>query len=172
MDFEAAFARLLEGAAQDMQKDFAIQRDTLVEGRWVAMEARFDMTFERKPFGLIPTGNMTHSHEVCLFVPVPTLDEAQLTQLLEYLSRVQDTQVQLDKWHEFTMVTLVIATEQMDRALVKPLRRHHDQREYPAPNTGWSLARVAVIDLTARKAHVNADGKPVADRMSATLKRL
>ncbi len=170
MDFDTAFAQFLENAAQDMGKDFTITRDTLVEGRWVAMDARFNMSFERKPFGLIPTGNFTHSHEICLFIPMKTVQLAGLEELLAYLAQVQERQVKLDKWHEFTMLTLVIATEHADKDAIKALRKHQDERQYKV--SGWSSARVVVANLSDGKSHCNKHGKPAQQRLQSSLKRI
>ncbi len=170
MNFDTAYARFLENAAQDMGKEFKITRDTLVEGRWVAMDARFDMSFERKPFGLIPTGNFTHSHEICLFVPMKSLTAAEMEEMLGYLAKVQDQQVKLDKWHEFTMLTLILLTENADKTAVKALRKHQDERQYKVG--GWSSARVVVVDLSDGKSHCNKHGKPAQQRLQSSLKRI
>lgn len=171
-DFNALFSRLLDLIEQDMQKDFTVRRDALIEGRWVALDASFDLESERKPLGLIPTGFVTHCHERCLFIPAEHLTADDLAQALDYITRVHDNLVVPDSNHEFSLFSLVLVTDHFDRALHKQLKKYTHDVQHDPPLRGWSTVRVAVVDLPAGTVFTNKLGAPLGDRMKATLKRL
>lgn len=171
-DFSSLFDRLLDLAEQDMRPHFSLQRDTLVEGRWVALEAFFDLDGERKTFGLIPTGRRTHCHERCLFIPIEHLTEEDLAEALSYITRVHDHLVAPDKTHEFSLFSLVIVSDGVDKKLRKPLHKYiHDVRHKP-PHAGWSSVRVAVVDLPRGTVRTNHMGAALGDRLKPTLEKL
>ncbi|MCB6366132.1 hypothetical protein LI291_08105 [Intestinibacillus massiliensis] len=171
-DFAAATARLLELAAQDMGEHFTLRRDALVEGRYVALDAAFDLDGERKPFGLIPTGVTTHCHERCLFVPAEKLTAEGLDEALGYITRVHDNLVAPDGSHEFSLFSLVLVTADFDRALLRRLKKFSHDMRHEAPAAGWSAVRVAVVDLSKNAILTNKMGGPLGDRLKPTLRRL
>lgn len=170
MGFNAAYPNLLKAVEKDMPADFEFSRDALIAGRWVALAARFDVISERKLFGIMPTGNKTHCHELCLFMPTPALDEPHFTDLTEYFKMVQKIEIQLDRAHEFTMFSFVLLTDtRPSAALQKKIRTFTDERKY---QFGWSSARIVVADLQTHKMYHNKFGAPVAERLRTSLKHL
>lgn len=172
-NFSERFARFLDIAQEDMAKGFQFQRDAMVAGRWVAMKAWFDLANERKVLGLVPTGNITHSFEYCMFIPVEKLDGEKLEEFLSYITQAHNTLVHPDSEHEFTMVSLVIATDgPFERELNKRIRDFSLEVHYKPPKNGWSTVRVAAVDLAHGKITVNRLGSALADRLKPTVKRL
>lgn len=168
--FTAALSHLLELVEQDMRQNFEIRRDVLVEGRYVALEAAFDIEGERKPFGLISTGNMTHCHERCLFVPIEALTASGLEEALAYITQVHDHLVAPDASHEFSLFSLVLVTHDLPRALRAPLRKYAHSKRYET--AGWSTVRVAAIDLSNGAIVSNKMGAALGDRLKPTVRRM
>ncbi|MGE4547934.1 MAG: hypothetical protein AB7C89_00105 [Intestinibacillus sp.] len=171
-DFSALFEQLLNAAEEDMRKDFTTRRDTLVEGRWIALDASFDLEGERKPFGLIPTGVKTHCHERCLFIPMQELTGEGLEEALDYITRVHDNLVEADQLHEFSLFSLVLVTDHFDHSLHKRVKKYAHDVRHQAPARGWSSVRVAVVDLSAGTILTNKLGDTLGDRLRPTVKRL
>lgn len=171
-DFSKQFERMLDLAEADMRKDFTLRRDALVEGRWIALDASFDLEGERKPFGLIPTGVKTHCHERCLFMPAESLTEEGLEEALDFITRVHDNLVNANQTHEFSLFSLVLVTDRFDRSLHKRLRKYAHDKRHQAPSRGWSSVRVAVVDLSAGTILTNKLGAPLGDRLKPTVQKL
>ena len=171
-DFSKLFERLLELAEEDMRKDFTLRRDALVEGRWIALVAYFDLEGERKPFGLIPTGVKTHCHERCLFMPAEGLTGEDLEEALNFISRVHDNLVDANQTHEFSLFSLVLVTDHFDRTLHKRLKKYAHDVRHRSPARGWSSVRVAVVDLSAGTILTNKLGAPLGDRLRQTVQQL
>lgn len=172
-DFSGAMGRFLQCAQTDMNKTFHITRDALVAGRWVPLEAWFDVEGERKPFGILPTGNFTHCFEYCLFLPAEQLGAAELAAFLDFALRAHDELVDPNEQHEFTIVSLVLLTAgPVDRAALRRLKRFSCERQYKRPQQGWSSVRVAAVDLEGRTIVSNRFGSALADRLKPTLARL
>ncbi len=172
-DFESACARFLTLCEQDLKAPFVCERDALIEGRWTPLYAQFTLNTERKVFGIMSTGNHTHSHEYCIFLPVERVDEAGLDELLAYLGRVRNSCVQPDHSHEFSLVSLVLVTGGApDRAVAKRIKKLVEDVQYREPQRGWSSVRVALVDLERRKMVCNRAGTALADRMKSALQKL
>lgn len=170
MDFDAEYVRFLESVAQDMQKDFTISRDTMIAGRWVPLSARFDLRTERKLFGIMPTGNFSHSHEICVFIPIRQLDDTHFTEMLTYFETVQKSELVLDAEHEFTIFTLVLLHEgSLSSSLQKSLRRLDLDRKL---QYGFTNVRVVAVDLQDYKVCVNKVGAAAADRLKPSIQRM
>ncbi len=172
-DFQNAFARFLALCEHDLSAPFVCTRDALVEGRWTPLYAQFTLETERKVFGIMSTGNFTHSHEHCLFLPAEQLDEAALDELLGYIRTVRDSRVLPDSAHEFSLVSLVLVCGGApDRAVVKRIKKLDEDVQYRAPQGGWSSVRVALVDLEGRKMYANRAGLALASRMKDALHKL
>lgn len=172
-DFNDAFTRFLELAQQDMASTFVFRRDAMVAGRWVALYASFDVRGERKPFGMIPTGNFTHCFEHCVFLPAERLDETALDELLKYIAHAHDTLVQPDGVHEFSLVSLVLATHgALTREMLKKIKKYQLDKRYKKPQNGWSSVRLAVADLEHGTVAANRAGSALADRLKPTLQKM
>lgn len=172
-DFESACARFLTLCEQDLKAPFVCERDALIEGRWTPLYAQFTLDTERKVFGIMPTGNSTHCHEYCVFLPVERPNEAVLDELLSYIRKVRDSRVKPDRTHEFSLVSLVLVTGGApERAVTKPIKKLVEDVQYRDPQRGWSSVRVALVDLEGRKMVFNRAGTALADRMKDALQKL
>lgn len=170
--FDETFERLLLAVEADMGEPFTLRRDAMVAGRWVALTARFGLDGERRIFGLISTGSSTHCHEICLFLPAETLDDAALDGLLAYIEQVHEQEVRPDAAHEFTMVSLVIAAGSVDAKQQKRIKKYSFEKRYKKPQNGWSTTRLAVVDLSNDKIYANLAGTALRDRLLPSMKKL
>lgn len=172
-NFESACTHFLALCEQDLKAPFVCEHDTLVEGRQIPLYAHFTLDTERMVFGIMPTGNRTHSHEYCMFFPVERLDEMMVDMFLAYACKVRDSYVQPDRAHEFSLVSLVFVTRGApDRAVAKRIKKLVEDVQYREPQRGWSSVRVALVDLEGRKMIFNRAGTALAARMKGALQKL
>lgn len=169
--FEQKFEHLLTAIESDMHDPFSLHRDAMVAGRWVALDASFGLNAERRIFGMVPTGNMSHCQETCLFLPFETLTLSTLEEQQRYAARVVEETVQPDATHEFSMVSLVLATNAMDKALQKPIKKYTHDIRYALPQRGWASVRLAIIDLSDGKIYANLAGSSLRDRLLPSVKK-
>ena len=158
MDFSTEFVALRDRLAAGQDKLFTSRQNVEIAGRMAALMSTFEARSTRKILGLMPTGGSGHAHEYRLLFAVPTLDEAALEDWWQYALQTADELVKPDKNHDFSLISLMLAAGDIDKAALKKLKKLADERRFEGGKHGWSSVRVAVIDLGAHKVHTNRMG--------------
>ena len=158
MDFSTEFVALRERIVQEQDKAFVCKQNVEVAGRVAALVSTFDSVAQRKLLGVVPTGGSSHAHEYRLLFAVPTLDETTLDDWWEYALQVEQALVQPDLGHDFSLVSVILATGAVSRPVQKKLRKLASERQYKGAQAGWSSVRIAVVGLEGRDIHTNRMG--------------
>lgn len=169
MDFSTEFVALRDRLLAGQDKAFVSSRNAEIAGRAAAMLSTFDLSAERKLFGLMPTGNSGHAHEYRLLFAVPALDEALLQDWWQYAQSAERELVRPDRNHDFSIVSLILAVGAVEKNALKSLKKLNAEREFKNGQSGWSSVRMAVIDLSAHKVHTNRMGDPLKNILNPFL---
>ena len=163
-NFPESFVSFCSRVEQSLPHQFSCARMTDYCGRIAALSAEFSTSEKKKLMGLMPTKQITHCHEFRLVYAVPVMDLPALEDWWEFARQVQHEIVPADPTHEFSMVSLILVSGQVDPAAVKKLKNRASELRYTAPGTsGWSSVRVALVDLDRRKVHINRMGGPLRE---------
>lgn len=164
MDFSAEFIGLRNRLVQKLDPAFVSAQNTEVAGRTAALFSRFDVTSEKKLLGMMSMGTSSHAHEYRLLFAEPELNTAALADWWEYAKRAEQALVQPDAAHDFSILSFILASRQVERDIQKKVRRLAAERQFENGKYGWSSIHFAVVDLEARKIYTN--------RMGASLKNI
>lgn len=162
-DFPTAFVSLRD-KMQTTWHEINHESNVMLCGKTVALHSWFDSTAEVALLGVMKTGGTTHSHEHRALLGMPDLTEAGLTDAWAYVQKLQEELVQADEDHGFTIISLTIATQNLDTKLHKAIHKMYNDVQYRGAQAGWSNIRVCVVDL--------ATGKCVTDKCGAVLGNL
>ncbi|MGM9611870.1 MAG: hypothetical protein ACI3XZ_00050 [Butyricicoccus sp.] len=162
-NFSENFIEFVNRVEQALPKQFVPVRMTEHNGRVAALTAEYSISEKRKLMGIMPTGSTSHCHEFRLLYAVPTMDLAALEDWWEFARGVQREIVPVDPLHEFSMVSLILVSGEVDKAVIRKLKGKASELRYDKPNAGWSSVRIALVDLESRKIHVNRMGAPLRD---------
>lgn len=162
-NFSESFVEFCNRVEQSLPAQFTCARMTEYNGRIAALAAEFSTSEKKKLMGLMPTKQVTHCHEFRLVYAVPVMDLATLEEWWEFARQLQREIVPADPTHEFSMVSLILVAGEVDPAAAKKLKNRASELRYSAPASGWSSVRVALVDLSHRKIHVNRMGGPLRD---------
>lgn len=158
MDFSTEFVALRERLLQGQDKAFVSRQNAEVAGRIAALTSTFDITAQRKLLGVVPTGGAGHAHEYRLLFAVPELDEDVLAEWWAYALRVEQALIRPDAAHDFSLLSIILATGSVSRPVQKKLRRLSSERQYKGEQAGWSSVRMAVVGLEGREIYTNRVG--------------
>ena len=161
MDFSTEFVAFRDRMLAGQDKAFTVQMSAQVAGRMAASFSSFRVDSERKLLGLVPLGNTNHAHEYRLLFAVPELDAQSLQDWWKYAEAAERELVKPDRAHEFSIVSIILVTEKLDRTVPKKLKKLMGGRDFSNIGRGWSSVRMAVIDLAERKIHVSRTGDPL-----------
>lgn len=169
MDFATEFTALRGRLREGQDKKFESTENKPLSGRIAALYSTFSLHEDRKILGIMPTGGTSHAHEYRALFAAPTLDEVSLNEWWEYAKQLENDLVEPDRSHEFSIVSLILVAEQIDRAAQKKLKRLGQERHYDKPQNGWSTIRFAVVELPARKVYTNRMGEPLKNILKPIL---
>ena len=158
MDFYTEFFAVRDKLLHGQDAHFHSRQNVSVAGRPAALLSEFTSRSPRCILGLMPTGASGHAHEYRLLFAVPVLDEAALADWWQYAGQVCDELVQPDENHDFSLISLILAAGQIDKAAAKKLKKLSDERKFDSGKHGWASIRLAVIDLPTHKIHTNRMG--------------
>ena len=150
MDFSAEFVAFRDRLLEGQDKAFVSRQNVQVAGRMAALLSSFGVDSERKFLGLMPLGNSSHAHEYRLLFAAPELDEQALEDWWVYACE--------DASHEFSIVSLILATGTVDKAVQKKLKKLTGGRDFSSMGRGWSSVRIAAVGLDEHKAYTNRMG--------------
>ncbi|MCQ5130794.1 hypothetical protein NE562_14085 [Butyricicoccus faecihominis] len=169
MDFSTEFIALRDRLRAGQDAKFESTENMSLLGRMAALYSTFSLKEERKILGIMPTGGTSHAHEYRALFAAPTLDETGLNDWWEYAKQLENDLVEADLSHEFSIISLILVAEQLDRTVQKKLKRLGQERHYDKPQNGWSTIRFAVVELPARKIHTNRMGEPLKNILKPLL---
>lgn len=163
-NFPIYFAAWRNAIEKNLDSVFQHTRNISIADRLTALHAWFDSDTELKMLGVIPVGGPpVHSHEHRLLFAVPHLDRAAFDDWWAYAQQVQETLVEPNASHQFTLISIILVCETAERAALNRLRWRASEITYHKPQNGWSSVRFAVIDAKNEKIFCNRAGKPLAD---------
>lgn len=167
-NFPTYFATWRDQIEQNLDPSFQHTRNVSVANRLTALHAWFDSNTELKMMGVIPLGGPpVHSHEHRLVFAVPHFDRAALDDWWEYAKQVQNTLVQSDASHQFTLISIILVCSTADSSALSRLRWRASEVTYRKPQNGWSSIRFAVINAASDKITSNRAGAPLVDLLRA-----
>ena len=86
-------------------------------------------------------------------------DYAHVQELADYLKQqVSAELVKPDENHDFSLLSVILAAGEIDKSVLKKLKKLSDERKYQSGKHGWSSIRLAVVDLDTHKVHTNRMG--------------
>ena len=159
MDFSSEFVALRDRMQAALDAEFVSRRNAEVAGRTAALISSFSVSTEKRMFGLIPTGKSTHAHEYRLLFAAPGLTEASLADWWQYAQAAVGELVKPDEDHSFSLVSLILASDGVDKAVQKKAKKLSREKQYD--EGGWSAIRLAVVDLSEGKTYTNTSGEPL-----------
>lgn len=171
MDFSAEFIGLRDRFMKGLDPAFVSEQNAEVAGRVAALYSRFDVTTEKKLLGMMPMGASSHAHEYRLLFAEPVLNTAALADWWDYAKRAEQTLVQPNAAHGFSILSFIVATQQVERDIQKKVRRLSAERQFENGKYGWSSIHFAVVDLEARKIYTNRMGAPLKNIMQPILRK-
>ncbi len=164
-DFAQKAEEYLLRAEKQYQPPFETEYQVEYCGEVFPMVSQFQKREDRYMFGL-KSGIATEGlcGEKCFFSCCETLDKAALDKYQALFRQIQDEQVPAaDSAHDFTLISLVVCTQHVSRAMQRAIKRVNDYREYKKTGYGWSALRICVVDLEDGQYYYNPMGKAVME---------
>ncbi len=162
MAFPEKFVAFRKKLEQEQDAAFISHENVTIAGRTAALKSSFEAISTRRLLGLIPMGE-GHAHEHRLLFAVPEFDVKALDDWWNYAVQAMDELVQPDEAHEFSIVSLILATEKVESDAVKKLRRLSYEKTFSGEQSGWVSVRAAAADLGKREVYTNRIGAPLKD---------
>nr|WP_297171978.1 hypothetical protein [uncultured Agathobaculum sp.] len=169
MDFSTEFVAFRDRLLASQDKAFITSLNARVAGRAVAALSSFGLDSERKLLGVVPLGGKSHAHEYRLLFAVPVLSEPLLQDWWQYTEAAEHELVQPDENHEFSILSIIIASETIDPGVPKKLRRLAGGRDFTNVGRGWSTIRLAAVDLAGRRIYTNRMGSSLKNILNPVL---
>jgi hypothetical protein len=167
-EFHEKLARFLDQQEQIHAADFRVKRNVVQSGYVFAMSASYRNDDPRCMLGIkgaLEEANLCS--EYCFFAECEQLTEAKLNQYFEAGDQIRTTLTETDNpAHQFTMVGLVLCTENFSHDLIRKVRRHSDIKRYKKDGSSWSEVRICVVDLADGAIYANADGNALKRRLT------
>ena len=122
------------------------ERGVMIAGRGCALAAGYSLSGEKKMFGVVGTGSFTHSHELRLLYSAPGLTAEGLLDWGAYAKQVLEARIQLDRAHEFSIFSMILAVDGVDGAVKRGKRTRRSNIRRPARagrksgSCWWTLA--------------------------------
>ena len=161
MDFSTEFVALRDRMRDGQGNDFICRANAEVAGRTAALLSSFDVCTERKLLGIMPTGGTSRAHEYRLLFGVPVLDAPALDDWWRYAIEAERALVRPDASHSFSLISLLLAAGEVDRAAQKKLKKLEAERQFAGGQQGWSAIRAAAVELGSGAIYVNRMGQPL-----------
>lgn len=157
----------LRHAEKQYPAPFQVERNAVVCGQNFPMVAQYEKRDDRYFMGVISSVSAEgYCGEQCYFLCTEQLSEGKLAEYLEQFRRIQDEQVPADDpYHDFTLISAVICTADVERKVQRKIRRVSDYRQYKEKNGqhGWSALRLCVVDVENGQYYCNSMGKSVKE---------
>lgn len=166
MDFAEKFVSFRDKLEQTQDKAYKSQKNVMVEGRPVPLYSVLNINSERKMFGIMKMGSVGHAHDFRFLFSEPKLTEEKLIEYFEYGKKIEETAVEADKGHDFSMITIVLFCGQIDSAAAKAIKKANAEKKYAS---GWSSVRIGMVDLSTGKIFTNRLGDVVKDIIKSAL---
>lgn len=146
---------------------FDVERDHRFAGRVFSGYAEFHSSASQ--YVLVKRAKLweASSHEYLFFWPADYLDEAELNDLLHFMTHEALAKVQLTSDHMSSYLSLVVVADGVDEAVPALVRRARFRKNFAFGLKGWADMRVAVVDLSARRVWTNTQGKPLVETLAA-----
>ena len=146
---------------------FDVERDHCFAGRIFPGYAEFHSSASQ--YVLVKRAKLweASSHEYLFFWPADYLDEAELNDLLHFMTHEALAKVQLTSDHMSSYLSLVVVADRVDEAVPALVRRARFRKNFAFGLKGWADMRVAVVDLSARRVWANTQGKPLVETLAA-----
>lgn len=161
IDFSVDFIALRKRIKEGQDKAFSSAENMTIAGRMAALYSSFCISEEKRLFGVMPTGGSGHAHEYRLLFAAPELDDIQLLDWWKYACAALEELVRPDRSHEFSIVSVILATDAVNWSIRRKLRPLMEERRFQRPLAGWAMLRMAVVDLSSRKVYTNRIGDPL-----------
>ena len=145
------------------------ERGVMIAGRGCALAAGYSLSQERKMFGIVGTGSHTHCHELRLLYSVPGLQREALSGWRAYAQEVLRERLCLDRAHEFSIFSMLLVTDSVDRSIKPALRKLDIEEKYTPPGAGWAQVRFLIIDLPAKQMYPSPMGRPLVSLLKGIL---
>ena len=160
-NFSESFIDFVNRVEQSLPKQFKPVRMMEHNGRVAALTAEYSTSEKKKLMGIMPLNTTSHCHEYRLLYAAPSMDLAALEDWWEFARDVQKEIVPVDPLHEFSMVSLILVSGEVDKAVIHKLKGKISELRYEKPDAGWSSIRVALVDLEHGKIYINRMGAPL-----------
>lgn len=162
-DFEKSAQEFFNKAEKQYPAPFQVEFDYTCCDKVFPMMAGYENRDPRYLFGIKSSISQdTLCCEKCFFDSCEMLDEQKLDEYIALFKRLQDECVLCtDPTHEFTLISFVLCTQNVERKMEKKIKRIRDSRRYKKDKYGWSELRLCVVDLAQGKYICNHMGKAV-----------
>lgn len=152
---EEGLRRLLE----EFGASYEIRRNIRLGELEAPAMAELHMTEERGVLGFAVkglAGVSSEANEYLLFLLEESFTEKSARRAMAFSEAAEKELLNLHSQHGYTLFSVVVLTLAPQREALALLRRYKRRSTYLH---GWGMARLAVLDVAARKAHWSRDGK-------------
>jgi hypothetical protein len=159
--------RVLERIIDAHEEWYDIERNYVFEGYTFPGFAAFHSSLSQ--FVLVKRAKLweANSHEYLFFVDEDFLTIDRFESWFNFMKTSGMKKVELGENHMSSYVSLVIVANQLEEGLSSVVKKARYRKNFMAGLKGWADVRVAVVDLHARAVYTNAQGKPLAETLSA-----
>lgn len=164
-DFSQRAGQFFRQAERQYQPLFDTQYEVECCGKVFPLVTGYEKRDPRYLFGIKSSiSRDSICGELCFFDCCENLTEDAFTQYLELFRKIQDERVPSnDPSHDYTLISFVLCTDQVDRRLQRKIKRSEDYRQYKNDRYGWSALRICVVDLSTNQYYCNAMGKGILE---------
>lgn len=166
--FEAKAERFLWRAEKRYPQPFQTQRNVVFCGKSFPMTAQYEQQNKRYLFGIKSSISKENiCGEKCFFDCCETLDEQTFSAYKLLFRQLQDELVSAENpAHEYTFISFVLCTANLDKKLQRKIRQTNDYRQYKKDQYGWSALRLCVVDLETETCYCNGMGKGIREYLT------
>lgn len=166
MDFAEKFVSFRDRFESSQDAAYQSQKNITVEGKVVSLYSALNHDSQRKLFGIMKLGTVGHAHDFRFLFGEPNLSPEKLLEYYEYGKKIQQTAVNPDKAHDFSLITVIVACGEIDKAALSKIKKLNSEKQYAS---GWSSLRIGLIDLSSGKIHTNRLGDAVKNIIKPAL---
>lgn len=163
-DSARKFIALRDALIAQSDPQFRHQTGLPLADRTAALLSTLRVDSKTKMLGLIETGGTVYSTEqrVLVLDPAPLTRES-LAAWGDYGRRLTDELIVPEENHQFSLVSLMVASPSVDPRAARWARRVKYEPQFARGKLGWASLRFAVLDLSDGRAYTNSMGAPLAD---------
>lgn len=168
MDFLTSFTQIAKNIENSLPPVFEKEYNKNYYSRLATLSAKYTLKNERKLFGIMETGQITHCHELRVLYPQENLDDNLIYDWWNFICKIQKDFTPQDEMHEFSLFSLILVCRETNEKSLKILKKFKSEIKYNKKGeNGWSASRMAVISLNNQNIYTNKAGSSLKNTMKS-----